>query len=1253
MKDANIFKLLRKNISKDDNINEELYPRKKYENIKSVKNDDLTKHDMASIISIYVEQMGLISHNVEGFDDLIENGIGRIMAEQFPINKVFKNVRDKTPQDLSRDSYQVLIKFHNVKVGSPIYTTYSSCQYSYLFPSRARLTGLPYAGQITLSATVTIIANYKNGHVEEKVAEISSFPIGSFPIMVGSNRCHLRNMTKSGLQEIGEDPTDMGGYFIMKNNEYAVLSSENIRYNSIHTHIVGKNSNEAIRTEFLSQPGGAFENSSQVKIRYMTNGQINIEINSTKLAKKRLPFYIIYRLFGMTSDKDIANTIVFDINDDSLITKNLLQIIHTALHLADENFKPLIDVLEKREIIQLTAERVHKYIESSAYKNNESAIQYANEDLLRTLDLIFLPHMGKSAEARIRKLKFLGIIIRKTLLVHLKILPPTDRDSYAGKRVHGSGVSLAKALKTHFNIIHIKAILGSISRELKNNPWESITETTIIDTFKNSLTASDLNKAMEQSITSGNKTIVIRRQAATNRVASNQIERKNILNFYSSLRTVVTQNSGNASKQTERADKMRRVHPTYIGYICLIQSAESGESVGMQKQLAITAGICSAGDSVAMKLYLLSDKDVYMIDEINLNQIIQENLSFIYVDGELIGYCKNAPLLVNRYRSLRREGRIVDPYTTIYWRSITNEVEFWLDVGRLRRPLLIVDNNLEDFDKECMNAFNNKVPIPSDIQFIQNIRLTKQHIIKLISGEVKFIDLVEEGIFEYITPEEQENCLIAESIDELFKNKNNVYMRYTHCDIEQAILGITALISPYANHTQPARVTMSTAHSRQAGGWYALNYPFRLDKNRFFQFYNEIPLVKTITHKFIPPNGTNIIIAYTSYGGDNQEDSAIVSQASADRGLFAGLFFKYEMIELENGEKFCNPDTLTTKNMKPNASYEKLVNGFIKVGSIIQYGDVMIGRVAKINRGKAAGNNYLYTDRSIIYRLQETAYVEQVIETRGASDEHFGIVKLRYNRPLRTGDKLSSRSGNKSIVALMLQQSDMPFTQSGIVPDVIINTHSFPSRMSIGQLMETTVGKICAQRGSLSDGTAFIPVDHEAIVDEMIKYGFRFNGKERMYNGMTGEHFDSAIFIGPVTGQRLQKFVLDDEQSVAGSCPTDATTGQPLGGKSVQGGLRMGEMETWALESHGSMLNLYEKHHIDSDGRVLYVCRRCGNSAVYNEYREIYQCRVCKEFADIAAIESTKTANLMMEELAASNVGMTIGLKRRQFEKYG
>jgi DNA-directed RNA polymerase beta subunit len=245
---------------------------------------------------------------------------------------------------------------------------------------------------------------------------------------------------------------------------------------------------------------------------------------------------------------------------------------------------------------------------------------------------------------------------------------------------------------------------------------------------------------------------------------------------------------------------------------------------------------------------------------------------------------------------------------------------------------------------------------------------------------------------------------------------------------------------------------------------------------------------------------------------------------------------------------------------------------------------------------------------------------------------------------------MSSRSGNKSIVALMLQQSDMPFTETGLTPDIIINTHSFPTRMTIGQLIETSLGKVCAHKGVIADGTAFLPVDHLDIAREMKALGFRHNGRERMYNGMTGGYFDAAIFIGPTAEQRLQKFVLDDKQHVAGSGPTDATTGQPLGGKNVQGGLRLGEMENWTLFSQGSMLNYFEKNSSDSDGRKMHVCRGCGALAVYNEFHGIYLCRTCGELADIAIVDGSKSAILFHEELAAANINVCLGLLPREFE---
>jgi DNA-directed RNA polymerase beta subunit len=1597
----------------------ELRPAKVYPPIEAVENDGLTARDMLSYVMAAVDHDGLVGHNLHGYNDLIENGINRIMTQLFDIDRMLRNERTQTAEDRKRKSFQVRFQFHDVKVGRPTCTTYLTGQFTDLYPGRARLTGLPYSGPVTLGATVMVRAFYEDGRAEDRAVEIPPFKIGDFPTMVGGVNCHTASCPRAGLKEMGEDPTDPGGYFIAKRNEYVVDLLENICYNKPHNH-VGMKANEHVRAEFLSQPGGAFENSSQIRARCMTNGQITVEINSTKFEKVRLPFFLIYRLFGMTDDRAIVETVVFDADDKGPITARMLDILERAFQLADASFAPLVSEINREKLVQMTAERVAKYlVNPTAYLTNESAVQFLNEDLLGSptkpggLDRILLPHMGQTAEARIRKLRFLGLIIHKMLLGHLGVLPPTDRDSYRNKRVHGAGVSLAKAFKTQVNNNVVIPIFRAIKRELKNNPWDSVTDKTLIDTFRNALSTSDLNRSMEQAITSGNKTIVVRRRAAVNRVSSQALERKNGLNTFSALRTVVTQNAGNASKATERADMMRRVHPTYTGFLCVAQSADTGENVGMRKQLAVTASVCTAGDALPLKLRLLADPAVTPLDAVSSRDLLRgrpgaaagTGLSRIFVNGEWIGVCDVAHELVARYRALRREGRVVDPHTTIYWDPVTSEIEFWLDVGRLRRPLLIVDSNVAEYDARLRERHawarargGDLAGAPERLEFTQNVRFTPAHVRALVERRLTLADLVRDGVAEYVTPEEQENCLLAESIDTLRRDRHDVTMQYSHCDVEQAIFGLAAHVSPFGNHTQPARVTYETNQARQTGGWYVLNFPYRTDKNRFFQFYNEIQLVSTFTHTLVPPNGTNTIIAYMA-AGDNQEDSAVVCQAAADRGLFAGAFFRFEIAELEKGEAFCNPDALTTKNLKPNACYEKLADGFIRAGSVVRYGDVLIGRVAKLSRGRAgADDRYQFTDRSVVYRLHEPAVVEAVLRPRGANDELFGLVKLRYERPLRTGDKMcltpdhevltaagwkpiaavttadavaclasggieylapeavhafphggellhvaaagprgeplvdqlvtpehrmwarvvgdddyglwearlladfaadyaraaprgaappagappllaagaagrphavalwaalvalvaahgarledggatvavhrpapaavartlavaqagglaaafrypmgfhpgrrdrcfrvraawfapgarpglaphwgafahgfgglpaatwalpaaeaavlldalgdappgapyalatnsaafaddlqrlalhagrsanveaegraaadddgdgdgdmprirccvfaagaapprvdtpparvsylgavhcltvpggvfyvrrrgcpgwtgnSSRSGNKSIVACMLPQSDMPFTESGLTPDMIINTHSFPSRMTIGQLIETSLSKVCARKGVIADGTAFLPVDHLEIARQMVALGFRYNGRERMYSGTTGSYYDAAIFIGPTAEQRLQKFVLDDEQSVAGNGPTDATTGQPLGGKQVQGGLRLGHMECDGICSHGSMLNLFEKTSLDSDGRKMHVCRGCGALAVYNEYHGVYQCRTCGELADIATVDGTKSAILFHEELAAANVHVRLGLRPHEFE---
>ena len=577
---------------------------------------------------------------------------------------------------------------------------------------------------------------------------------------------------------------------------------------------------------------------------------------------------------------------------------------------------------------------------------------------------------------------------------------------------------------------------------------------------------------------------------------------------------------------------------------------------------------------------------------------------------------------------MRRTGK-VNEFTTIEYDIDVNTIEFWTDVGRVARPMIIVYNNIKEYDEKCREG--------KQIEFYQWIKFTKSHAKGILQGIVTLRNLIDEGVVEYLTPEEMPNCVVAENISVLREEQHNVIKQYTHCEVPQSILGYIALISPNGNHTQPARVTYETNQGRQTGGWYCFNHPYRIDNNRFFQYYNQMPLIKTISHSYIIPNGYNTIVAYMLYTGDNQEDSAIVSQGFVDRGGFFGSFYRTEKIEINKNEQIQCPDPLNC-NINVEANYSKLVNGIVPVGAIVQKNDVLIGRVAKVT-----GNNNVtrFIDKSLIYHYDECAYVDKVIRSQ-AVVENLCSIKLRYSRKMNVGDKMSSRAGNKSIAAIIRPQSDLPFTEDGLIPDLIINTHSLPSRMTIGQMLETMLGPVCAAKGCVTDGTTFTKIDIYSIVEEMKKYGFHSTGNHTMRNGLTGEHFDVAIFIGPTYHQRLQKFVLDDRYATDDHGPTNQLTHQPINGKRNKGGLKIGEMEVWCLNTHGAQANQIEKLYDHSDKLKIYSCRRCCGQALYNEKFGIYKCLKCKGMADIVEYDSCRSSEVLRQIIGTAQVDMQL-----------
>ncbi len=1092
----------------------------------------ITPGDMMMLIRAEIDRKKIAGHHIDSMNSFNEVGIKQIVTKVFTVEGRLRNQRDTTDEDREITDIAFRVEFTDINLSSPTTTKYKSGSVQMLTPNMARIKNLTYSCHMSIDANISATATYKNGTTKTRTAELRNHRIASVPCMVGTELCNTSRFPRESLKNIEEDPLNPGGYFIIKGGEWAVDNLENITNNTFHVY-KNMHMNEIVRGTFLSKPGDAFENSYQIILRYLNNGAITIEITTGKFEKFEIPYYLIFRALGMTSDREIVNNIVYGVENEDPITKRMIDILDQAFEVDDAKFGPILKKTNPVEIIQFIADRITEAANIANARKDENIAKYLNNNILSIIDRFILSHIGTGIEHRIRKLRFMGHLINKLLRVFLEVLDSTDRDSYRNKRVYAAGTSIAKAFKTDFNFTIAQEIKKHLTKDFKSTPFDKVQ---LVDSVKAAINSEDLERLLIQAITTGNKTITVRRNEVTNRVSSQTIYHKNDLNVKSILNTINTPNTS-ASKQNERADEMRRVHPTYVGYIDISQSADTGEKVGMTKQMACTASVCGASSSYVLKGILERDPDVILLDNVTPEQITSDKLAKIFVNGDWVGCCGKAHELCMKYRTMRRHGDI-HHFTTVVWELLTREVYFWTDVGRLLRPLVIVYNNIDEYVEKWRKGDRTVV-------FRQWIKLTKKHIRLLQEKRITMDDLREERVIEYISPEEQENAFIAANIGELRKHEGDLTHMFTHCDIDQAIFGIVTLASPMGNHSNSVRNTMYTNHRKQSAGWFARNWPFRIDKNTTLQHYGERPLVSTFSDSLTYPNGQNCIVALALHTGFNCEDSVIVNQSSIDCGMFNASFFNYEKAELEKGEQFGNPDYARTMDIKKDAIYEFVENGFIKEGTIARKGYVLIVKSAKIPKPV---DQYLYVDKSVVYKREEPVFIEKVITPRNDEDALIAKVKLRSERPLCIGDKLSSRSGNKGICARLLSREDMPYTEDGMVPDLIVNSHSIPTRMAVNQIIECMLAQLAIAKGSLVDATSFRQIDTDAVLAELEQHGIKYGGHKRMYNGMTGDWIDVLIFIGPTTYQRLQKFVVDEHYATR-TGPTSALTRQPLDGE--------------------------------------------------------------------------------------------------------
>ncbi len=1200
--------------------------------------NDISSNDLIIILdSILNKKKGLISHHLDSINKFNESGIKQIMVNGFNIQVELNNERDSSDEDKSITKYLMKANITDVRLLPPVTINYDTQRSQILFPGEAHLKDLTYSSPMYIDADIICTAYKTDGTTEIKKEQIQNYRLGSIPIMVGSKLCNSYNKSRDTLIELNEDPTDLGGYFIIKSNEWIIDNIESMTYNlSREFRNVGFK-NEFARSEIISKPGDNFENSSSLICKYLSNGNIIFGITNNKFRDISIPFYVLFRAFGVCSDGEIIEHITYSMNDGDPTIKKMLNILEKGFL---STYTPIGDAYQihnQTEILELIGKHINDFYLSNlntANKNNTNTRKYNINNVLQILDKDILPHIGLTSDDRYKKIRFLGHLINRLLLVYLGIIPSTDRDSYKNKRINPAGVSYAKVFKTNFNFAIVQQLRRQFTKDLKATTFSNLN---LKHSFETAIYGHEFERALIQAIVTGDKTININRKAVQNRLSSQQLHRKNQINVISALRNINTANTSSA-KQSARANEMRRFHSSMIGYVCCVQSADTGEKVGMQKQMAVSSKISLGSSSDILKEIVLNDSDLILLNKKLTNlEIYTKKLTKVFVNGDWLGCCLNFASFSKKYREMRRNNKI-HYLTTVSFDVKTNELYLWVDIGRITRPLIIIYNNEEEYYK------SNKT-----IEFKQYINLTKEHIINLNAGIINYETLLDDKVIEFISPEEQQNCLIAKDIETLNQHINDPLTRYTHLDIAQAIIGIPGLTSPFSNHNQAARVVFQTNQVKQSCGIPCLNFPFKSYKEMHLQVYNQKPLVKTIANKYYAPIGMNSIVAIMIYGGYNQEDSLIINQGAVDRGLFTTHHFTFEKTELEKNEEFTNPDPSVTADIKAYSNYDKLVNGYVPPGTYVESGDIIIGKIAKLNKADQY-DNFKYYDKSIIYKYDEPAYVWDVIKGRNEEDNLFCKVIFRSARKVAIGDKFSSRSGQKGVVGISYRDSDMPYTEDGIKPDIIFNPHSLPSRMTMGVLFEGMASKANAINGTITDGTIFKKIDIDDLADDLAKVGYNRNGTERLYNGITGNYIDVEIFIGPIYYQRLQKFTVDTVYSHK-TCPTDAITHQPLDGKSAKGGLRLGEMEKDVM-AISSVKFLQEKFIDHSDVYHIYVCKKCNKRAVVNEKYQIYKCKYCNDNSDIVKIKTSWSCKQMFDEIESCNIGILLTPKENTYQRF-
>jgi DNA-directed RNA polymerase II subunit RPB2 len=1148
----------------------------------------------------------LVRHQIESYNNFIE-------YQTMKTIEMFNDVNIKSEQDYDQESgkyrLELFITFDNFNLYRPqIHENNGATKL--MFPQEVRSRNFTYASAMTIDINIKFVV--RNGKDLENIQTfyktLPKIHIGKMPIMLKSNICVLTQYKHMENKNIGECKYDTGGYFIINGSEKTVLGQERAAENKIYIYNVSKNNTKYTwDAEIKSVPD--FKCISPKKLNIMISSKNNgmgfpIVVQLHRV-KQPVPLFVLFRALGVISDLEICQYIILDINNKEY-TELLNGLVASII---DSN-----TILNQHDALKhITSYVMYTPINMDKETGSKKKMEFTNDILANDL----FPHCNTKQQ----KIYFLGYMANKLLQANFGWIKQDDRDSYVNKRIDLTGTLLNNLFRNYFNKL-VKDMEKQIIKEINNGSWKSTEQYMNIVNMTNIykiIKSTTIENGLKKALSTGDFGI---KHTNSNKVGVAQV--LNRLTYVSSL-----SHMRRISTPTDKRGKLippRKLHNTSWGFLCPAETPE-GQSVGVVKNLSYMAHITISSNSEPIYNNVMP----YIIDIATCKPIDLFKKVKIFINGCWVGVVENPFEIYNSLKEKKYQG-IINIYTSITFDYKNAEIRICNDGGRITRPLLrVVDNHLV---------------------------IKKSIICDIKKGELVWNDLLtncklSESVIEYIDADEQEHSLIAMKPNDLEKQwkrpeKTTEIYRYTHCEIHPStIFGVLASCIPFPDHNQSPRNTYQCAQAKQAMGVYVTNYENRMDKTSYVLTYPGRPLVDTrimdMIHINDIPSGFTVIVAIMTHTGYNQEDSLLFNKGSIDRGLFQATIYHTEKDEDKqkvNGDEEirCKPDATKTKGMK-FANYNKVNSkGVIPENTLVENRDIIIAKITPIKENRNDPSKIIkYEDKSRIYKTDEEIYIDKNYIDRNGDGYNFAKIRVRALRKPVIGDKFSSRSGQKGTIGNIIPEEDMPFTKDGIRPDIILNPHAIPSRMTIGQLKETILAKVLLSLGLYGDGTSFGELAVDAICEQLLKNGYETNGNELLYNGLTGEQHECSIFTGPVFYQRLKHMVLDKQHSRSIG-PMVNMTRQPAEGRSRDGGLRFGEMERDTTVAHGASRFTKERLYDVSDKYSVFVCKKCGMIASYNDAKHIHRCRTCNNRTDFAYVEIPYSCKLLFQELITMNI---------------